>query len=59
MQTQTDDIPSTFREVAIILRQVKEDVDELKESQKRITGIVITSILSPLIVGVVLGFILR
>ncbi len=51
-----DDVPRNFREVGIILNQIKEDIDEIKHSQEKVFNIAVGSILCPFLVGGTLAY---
>lgn len=49
-------MPRNFREVGIILRQITEDIAEIKKSQERVFSIAIGAVLCPLLVGGTLAY---
>lgn len=58
-----DDIPETFREVALVVSNIKDDVKELKDeideirnAQKRLGNLIFTAIIGPIIVGIILAY---
>lgn len=59
------DIPETFREVGIYLRDIKRDQTEIrtemskmKEGQSKLLTLIFTAIIAPIIVGIIVGYVL-
>lgn len=59
MADRERDAPRTFREVGMMVYQLKEDFDELKNRMDRIVSVLVVSIVCPIVVGVVLALIIR
>lgn len=60
-----NDLPQTFREVGIVLREIKNDIKELKtevdgikNSVSKLIGVVFTAIIGPIIVAIAVASIL-
>jgi hypothetical protein len=58
------DAPRTFREVGMMVYELKDDVNEIKQVQEKIIArmdknvhVLLVSILSPIVVGIVLTLI--
>ena len=51
-----DDVPRNFHEVGIILRQITEDIAEIRKSQERVYNVVVIAVLCPLLVGGTLAY---
>lgn len=61
--TRRDDGPKTFREVGYILSGIEDDVAEvkgqlqdLKDQQRRLINTILVALVFPLIVGGILGY---
>jgi len=50
------DAPRTFREVGMMISNVMDDINEIKNKQSQIVNILVVSILCPIVVGAVLIF---
>lgn len=59
MTTYPDDEPRTLREVGIILRGVRREINELNARLDGIKNLVLTGVACPVIVGVVLTMIFK
>lgn len=56
----TDEIDvKTFREVSFKLRELQSDINEVKESLKRMNQLIIGSVVCPLLIGIVVSFVVR
>ena len=61
-----DDNPRTFREVALLLKNikgqvdaVKQEVDEIKKAVSRLMGIVFTAVIGPIIVAIIIAYVIK
>lgn len=61
-----DPNPRTFREVGIIfdwvrteLTDIKEDLDNIKKGQKQLIALLLTTLIMPVLTGIILAVILR
>lgn len=59
MTTYPDDEPRTLREVGIILRGMRREINELNARLDGIRNLVLTGVACPVIVGVVLTMIFK
>lgn len=53
-----DDFPRTFREVGMKINEIREDVADIKNGQKRVANW-IASLISALVVGGILGYLFQ
>lgn len=53
------DAPRTFREVGMMIYEIKDDVNDIKRRMDRNFNILVVSILCPIIVSVILVMIMK
>jgi len=59
MTTFPEDDPKTIREVGIVLRQLRRELNEIQSGIASLKHLVITGLACPVLVGLVLGWLGR